>query len=136
MGMTVPGYEFPPAAGGFRARCVNVVDGDTIDVCIDLGFGLSLKERVRLAGVNTPELHGSSVEEKALAQKAKQFTYENVRPVTDPDSWPLRLTTVKVNEKFGRYLANVYMTVADKELHLNAMLIAAGHAKPYDGGKR
>lgn len=86
----------------YQARCLNVVDGDTIDVEIDLGFRLSAVKRVRLARIDTPERG------KAGAAQATAFTRAFCIVASDPPTgWPLLITTIKPQDKYGRWLAEV-----------------------------
>ncbi|MFF9287523.1 thermonuclease family protein [Streptomyces griseosporeus] len=107
----------------YGARVVRVVDGDTIDFDIDLGFSTHLFQRVRLLGINCPE-HGTPQGEAATAYVRKWITDHG------PD-FTLR-TELDRREKFGRVLGTVIADVRS----LNDDLVAAGHAARYDGGKR
>ena len=109
----------------YKAKVLKVIDGDTIDVSIDVGFNISLKKRLRLAGVNTPETRTKNADEKALGLRAKEFTKEFC---ADKE---VIIHTIKT-EKFGRLLAFVYVG----KKCLNKELIKAGLAKEYYGGKR
>lgn len=92
-----------------RARVLGVVDGDTIDVQIDVGFYLTAVQRLRLLGVNTPELHAADPVTRDLAQQARQLTttwvLDHVHGVPDT-GWPYTIRTEKA-DAFGRYLAVV-----------------------------
>ena len=99
----------------YRARLFKVIDGDTIDVILDLGFGLQagldphLPMRLRLLGVNTRELHSSNPELRKLA-KADMLSTVNWLAMADTlrsGSWPLLIRTQR-DDAFGRYLADVY----------------------------
>jgi micrococcal nuclease len=79
---------------------IKVVDGDTIDILIDLGFDLTKKERVRLAGIDTPESRTRDLEEKAMGIEAKEFL---TRRLTDGVASGLRVKTEK-DGKYGRML--------------------------------
>ena len=115
----------------YRAKVVNVIDGDTLDLMIDLGFNVHHSIRVRLDGVNTPESRTKDLREKELGLKAKAFS-------TD---WTTRHSTVFVQtvkdkkEKFGRILARVYSD-ENKTACLNDDLIDSGNARAYNGEKR
>ncbi len=91
----------------YKAFCTNVVDGDTIDCNIDLGFGVGYKIRVRMYGINTPEIHGSKSkdpEEKSKGMQVKKYLEELVLNKN------IILKTYKDSkEKYGRYLAEVYI---------------------------
>lgn len=107
----------------YAARAIRVVDGDTLDVDADLGFGVHVRQRIRLLGVNCPE-HGTIAGDDATAYTKAWI--EHYGP-------ELVLRTVKDRrEKFGRYLGQI---VAAAHV-LNDDLITAGHAVDYDGGRR
>jgi micrococcal nuclease len=116
-----------PALWSYRAYCTNVVDGDTLDVVIDLGFGVTMAQRVRLAHVDTPERGQPNWSE------ARRFIMDRVwvTGYQDP-TWPLRLVTIKPHDKYGRYLAEVWVDGKS----LGDELLAAGLAVPYEGGAR
>ena len=86
----------------FRGKCVNVVDGDTVDCLIDVGFGLHTEQRLRLHGVNTPEKRSKDPLEKELAKIAEKYT---AQMILDKD---VLVQTYK-DDSFGRYLAKVYI---------------------------
>ena len=83
---------------------VKVVDGDTIDIVIDLGFDLSKKERVRLAGIDAPESRTRNLEEKEMGLEAKQFLTRRLEDGVDSG---LRVRTEK-DGKYGRMLGWIY----------------------------
>ena len=111
----------------YKAVVNRVVDGDTIDVTIDLGFSVWKKMRVRMEGINTPESRTRDLEEKerGLAAKArvKQLISEN------KNKFVLHSQGVG---KFGRCLGEIYLG----DSKLNDILINEGHAVAYYGGKR
>ena len=116
----------------YMAKVLKVVDGDTFDVMIDLGFNVHHKARVRLHGVNTPESRTKDAAEKALGLKAKAFTSD----------WLTRhpqifiKTIADANEKYGRTLAQVYSStnVDDQSTAcLNKDIIDSGYARAYFG---
>lgn len=92
----------------YPARAIHVVDGDTIDVILDLGLRLTSTQRLRLLGVNTPELHSKDLETRTAALAAKQFTTDMLASWQphDADPWPLLVATSKA-DAFGRWLADV-----------------------------
>ena len=112
----------------YRGRVVKVVDGDTVDVDIDLGFGITRRERVRLAGVNTPELHSKDAGEQEAARGAKAFVVDWLAPLSE-----VFLRTEKEREKYGRYLAEVLSPSGES---LNILLVQSGMASPYHGEAR
>ncbi len=120
----------------FRVIKINrVVDGDTIDVTIDLGFDLYKKERVRVAGVDTPEKRTRDKEEKALGIDATNWLKEKLESTLRGDSeLSVRTELVGGVGKYGRLLGWLY--VGDSELSLNEQMISEGYAWEYDGGTK
>ena len=120
----------------FRVIEINrVVDGDTIDVTIDLGFDLYKKERVRVAGVDTPEKRTRDLEEKALGIDATNWMKAKLEGAIDgDDDLVIRTELVGGMGKYGRLLGWLY--VGDGELSLNEQMIDEGYALPYDGGTK
>ena len=120
----------------FRVVEINrVVDGDTIDVTIDLGFDLYKKERVRVAGVDTPEKRTRNLEEKALGIDATNWLKEKLEgSVAGDDDLVIRTELVGGVGKYGRLLGWLY--VGDGDMSLNEQMIAEGYAWSYDGGTK
>lgn len=120
----------------FRVVEINrVVDGDTIDVTIDLGFDLYKKERVRVAGVDTPEKRTTDLEEKALGYDATKWLEGRLAEVLNgSDDLVIRTELVGGVGKYGRLLGWLY--VGDAELSLNEQMIEEGYAWAYDGGTK
>ena len=120
----------------FRVTEINrVVDGDTIDVTIDLGFDLYKKERVRIAGVDTPEKRTRDLEEKALGIDATNWMKEQLEDAINGESELTIRTELKGGMgKFGRLLGWLY--VGDADISLNEAMIIAGYAWSYDGGTK
>jgi micrococcal nuclease len=116
----------------YKAKVLDVVDGDTLDVSIDLGFDISTKIRVRLYGVNAPESRTTDLVEKVAGLASKDF----VKSWVNGCNSNVVITTIKdEKEKYGRLLANVYYS-SDHAVCLNSELVANGFAKVYFGGKR
>jgi micrococcal nuclease len=116
----------------YGAEVLNVVDGDTVDLRIDLGFDIHHKIRVRLYGVNTPESRTSNKEEKVLGLKAKQFTKDWL----SGHKWVFVNTIPDKNDKYGRILARIYSSqdIADPlTACLNTDIIQSGFAREYFG---
>jgi|TARA_B100001250_G_scaffold213689_1_gene183297 micrococcal nuclease len=112
-----------------------VLDGDTIDVTIDLGFDLYKKERVRIAGVDTPEKRTRDLEEKALGIDATNWLKEKLKNSIDgPDELSIRTELVGGVGKYGRLLGWLY--IGDSNVSLNEKMITEGYAWPYDGGTK
>ena len=120
----------------FRVVKVNrVVDGDTIDVTIDLGFEIFKKERVRVAGVDTPEKRTRDLEEKALGIDATNWLKEELKNVLDGDDELIIRTELHGGVgKYGRLLGWLY--VGDETVSLNEQMIEQGYAWEYDGGTK
>jgi len=104
---------------------VKIVDGDTVDVIIDLGFNLSKKERIRLAGIDTPESRTRDLEEKAMGLEAKDYLTNKIEACD-----ALRVKTEK-DGKYGRMLGWLY----DGDANINMIMVTDGYAWEYDGGK-
>ena len=120
----------------FRVTEINrVLDGDTIDVTIDLGFELFKKERVRIAGVDTPEKRTRNLEEKALGIDATNWLKEKLEgAISGDDDLIIRTELVGGVGKYGRLLGWCY--IGDSELSLNEQMITEGYAHAYDGGTK
>jgi micrococcal nuclease len=106
----------------------NVVDGDTIDVLIDLGFDILFQSRVRLAGIDTPESRTKDLKEKALGLESKEYLKKQLK-----DAKSVIIKTEKMNstEKFGRILGWIY--VNGDTVSLNDKMINDGYAWGYLG---
>ena len=112
-----------------------MVDGDTIDVTIDLGFDLMKKERVRIAGVDTPEKRTRDLEEKALGIDATNWMKEKLEGAIKGDDELVIRTELKGGVgKYGRLLGWLY--VGDGDISLNEQMITEGYAWEYDGGTK
>ena len=120
----------------FRVIEINrVLDGDTIDVTIDLGFDLYKKERVRVAGVDTPEKRTKDEEEKALGYDATHWLEDKLTgAIAGDDDLVIRTELVGGVGKYGRLLGWLY--IGDSELSLNEQMITEGYAWSYDGGTK
>ena len=123
----------------YNAVVERVVDGDTIDVIIDLGFKTWKKVRVRMEGINTPESRTRDLEEKKRGLAAKDRLVEILE--LNNNKCVLHVSGVG---KFGRAIANVFVTSLSPThddssltlINVNQQLITEGHAVSYDGGKR
>tara|TARA_R110000751_G_scaffold89654_1_gene176454 strand:+ start:426 stop:791 length:366 start_codon:yes stop_codon:yes gene_type:complete len=113
----------------YKVSVTRIVDGDTVDVDVDLGFGVWLRnERIRLAGVDTPEKRTRDPIEKKAGIKASEFTG---KMLTGADEIIL-LSHEKGKGKYGRILG----TLMCDGMSLNDALISSGNAKEYWGGKK
>lgn len=111
-----------------------IVDGDTVDVTIDLGFDILYKTRVRLYGINTPESRTKDLEEKRRGLAAKDRLTRIIYDAME-DGSDLLLHT-KEKGKFGRYLGILIIQQPESQTNINQILVEEGHAVPYYGGKR
>jgi len=134
------GAMIPPSRKScynFRVtEIVKVLDGDTIDVLIDLGFDLFKKERVRIAGVDTPEKRTRDLEEKALGIDATNWLKKKLEDTIagDGDELTIRTELVGGTGKYGRLLGWLYIN--EDAVSLNEQMITEGYAWAYDGGTK
>ena len=116
-------------------KIVKVLDGDTIDVLIDLGFDLYKKERVRIAGVDTPEKRTRDLEEKELGIHATNWMKDKLTETIKGDEELTIRTELKGGVgKYGRLLGWLY--IGDADVSLNEQMITEGYAWEYDGGTK
>jgi micrococcal nuclease len=115
----------------YGAKIEKVVDGDTVDLIVDLGFDVHHKIRVRLHGVDAPETRTVNKAEKEAGLKAKEF----VKSWSETHLTVLIETVKDKNEKYGRVLAKIYADENKSEC-LNERLISEGLAKAYFGDKK
>ena len=117
-------------------KIVKVLDGDTIDVLIDLGFDLFKKERVRIAGVDTPEKRTRDLEEKALGIDATNWLKKKLEDTIagEGDELTIRTELVGGTGKYGRLLGWLYIN--EDAISLNDQMITEGYAWAYDGGTK
>ena len=112
-----------------------VIDGDTIDVVIDLGFDLYKKERVRIAGVDTPEKRTRDLEEKELGIDATNWLKDQLdSAISGEDDLVIRTELDGGFGKYGRLLGWLY--IGDETVSINEKMIAEGYAWEYDGGTK
>ena len=126
----------PKSCYNFRVtEIVKVLDGDTIDVLIDLGFDLYKKERVRIAGVDTPEKRTRDLEEKALGIDATNWLKEQLEnTIQGNDELTIRTELKGGVGKYGRLLGWLY--IGDNKKSINEQMISQGYAWAYDGGTK
>jgi len=116
-------------------KIVKVLDGDTIDVLIDLGFDLFKKERVRIAGVDTPEKRTRDLEEKALGIDATNWLKTKLtETIKGGEELTIRTELKGGVGKYGRLLGWLY--IGDATISLNELMIEEGYAWAYDGGTK
>ena len=109
-------------------KLINVIDGDTIDVDIDLGFDISLLRRVRMAGIDTPESRTTDKAEKVLGLEAKDYLKKMMK---DVKTIVIKTELPDSSEKYGRILGWVYVDGATKSI--NEHMIEDGYAWGYMG---
>ena len=110
----------------YTARVLKVVDGDTLDLPIDLGFNIWITQRCRLQGIDTPETRTLDSAEKVLGLKAKavlEGLVQTAKTVT--------VRTAK-EDKYGRVLVTLFLDL----ININESLVASGYAWRYDGGTK
>jgi micrococcal nuclease len=112
-------------------QVLKVVDGDTIDVIIDLGFDVSFTSRVRLAGIDTPESRTTDAREKILGQEVKEYLKKVLEGATDI---VIRTEKSDSSEKYGRILG--WLFINRQTDSLNMELVNKGYAWSYDGGTK
>ena len=119
----------------YKAKLDRVVDGDTVDALIDVGFDIWFKKRIRFKGVDTWESRTRNLEEKALGLKAKARTKELLEKVSSKSGY-FRIKSYGLG-KYGRVIADIFIMDKDgKQWNVNKTLISEGHAYVYDGGKK
>ncbi|MBX4215756.1 hypothetical protein KW797_02315 [Candidatus Parcubacteria bacterium] len=129
----VPADVTPPKAAfpfDYCFHLVGIVDGDTADVIVDLGFRLSLQIRVRLWGLNAPELHAQEVPVREAAVKAKEALASLLKEDLDADC-RLRLAVRRRPDDFGRWLGVFYSSKTGFEDSVNASLLRGKFALPF-----
>ena len=112
----------------YRATIRRVVDGDTVDVTLDLGFNILYNSRIRLLGIDTPESRTRDLEEKARGLAAK----DRVKELCPVGSSVTLKTTKDGRGKFGRILGEIFVG----DINVNQQLVSEGHAVVYFGGKK
>jgi micrococcal nuclease len=109
-------------------KVTNVVDGDTIDVEIDLGFDISFSSRVRLAGIDTPESRTKDLAEKKLGLEAKEYVKSKIK---DAKEVVIKTEKMDSSEKYGRILGWLFLD--GSKVSVNEQMIADGYAWGYLG---
>ena len=119
----------------YRGKLERVVDGDTIDALIDVGFDIWIKKRIRYSGIDTWESRTRDLEEKAKGLEAKARNKELLKEVSSKSGY-FRLKSHGVG-KYGRVLGEIFIEDAEgKQYNINETLIKEGHAYVYEGGKK
>ena len=119
----------------YRGKLERVVDGDTIDALIDVGFDIWIKKRIRYSGIDTWESRTRDLAEKAKGLEAKARNKELLMEVSSKPGY-FRLKSFGVG-KYGRVLGEIYIQDTNKNtICINNQLITEGHAYIYEGGKK
>ena len=119
----------------YRGKLERVVDGDTIDALIDVGFDIWIKKRIRYSGIDTWESRTRNLEEKKLGLAAKARNKELLEKVSSKSGY-FRLKSHGVG-KYGRVLGEIFIIDKNENvISINNQLISEGHAYVYDGGKK
>ena len=114
----------------YNATVDRVIDGDTIDVTLDLGFDISYRGRIRFQGINAPESRTRDAVEKQAGLAAKRYGEDWTKGL---ENRVIIQTSLDDRGKFGRILGRI---LNDQGECLNDEMVSLGHATPYDGGKR
>ncbi len=107
----------------YNAKCIRVVDGDTIDAYVDLGFNIWVEKRIRLFGIDTPETRTTDLQEKEKGIAAKNFLEEQIKN----NNYEFILKSFGTG-KFGRCLGEIFIN----DTNVNQLLLQEGHATKYD----
>ena len=119
----------------YRGKLERVVDGDTIDALIDVGFDIWIKKRIRYSGIDTWESRTRDLAEKAKGLEAKARNKELLMEISSKSGY-FRLKSYGVG-KYGRVLGEIFIEDAEgKQYNINETLVAEGHGYVYDGGKK
>jgi len=119
----------------YRAKLDRVVDGDTVDALIDVGFDIWFKKRIRFMGLDTWESRTRDLEEKKKGKLAKERTRQLLEEVSSKPGY-FRIKSHGLG-KYGRVLGEIFIMDKDgKQWSVNETLITEGHAYVYDGGKK
>ena len=108
-----------------------VIDGDTIDASIDLGFGIYLTRKIRLAGIDTPESRTTNAKEKIMGLESKDWLKHRVE---NAQCILIKTELPDSTEKYGRIIGHLYIN--GEETSLSTQMIDAGYALLYDGGTK
>lgn len=114
----------------YRCKVVKIVDGDTVDVDIDLGFGVWLKkERIRMFGIDTPESRTRDLDEKKYGLMAKEY----ITKLLDDEGGIVLKTRKDAEGKYGRILGELWRTTDFADTSINELMIKNHHAVSYHG---
>jgi len=114
----------------YKAKLIRVINGDTLDIEIDLGFDLSIKQRLKLYGVDTPDSRSTDLEIRQKGLDVKQRVIEVLTK-------EFTVTTIlNKRGKYGRILGKIYIVdEKDNKVCINELLVEEGHASRYNIGK-
>jgi len=115
----------------YKVKVVEVIDGDTIDVVIDLGFDIFTNKRIRLYGIDCPESRTSDLHEKKLGIEAKEYLK---KLLGNASNVIIKTLSTDAYEKYGRVLGQVY--IDSSVISVNDLMISHGYAWSYDGGTK
>ncbi len=114
----------------YKCKLIKVVDGDTVDAEIDLGFNIFIKERIRLMGIDTPESRTRNKAEKSWGMASKKY----LKKVLKDNGNEFELfTKIQKKGKFGRIFGTI---IVNGDIDVNQLLVKNNLAIPYDGGNK
>ena len=111
----------------YNATLIRVVDGDTVDCWVDLGFDIRIKERIRLSGVDAPEIRTRDLDEKKKGMETKDWLIS--QPKRDNDRFILTTDKYKPTGKYGRTIGTLLLLDGT---NLNELMLQEGLASPYN----
>jgi micrococcal nuclease len=115
----------------YKVKVIEVIDGDTIDVSIDLGFDIFTNKRIRLAGIDCPESRTTDLHEKKLGTESKEYLKHLLGNASNV---VVKTLVTDTYEKYGRVLGHVY--IDSSAISVNDLLVSRGYAWSYDGGAK
>lgn len=115
----------------YKVKVTEVIDGDTIDVVIDLGFDIFTNKRIRLYGIDCPESRTTDLHEKKLGIEAKEYLKQLLGNASNVI---IKTLSTDAYEKYGRVLGQVY--IDSSVISVNDLMISHGYAWSYDGGTK
>jgi len=110
----------------YKAKCTRIIDGDTVELSIDLGFDITVNINTRLAGIDTPEIRTKNELEKKAGNKVKDILSSLLI------GKELLVKTYKDSDKYGRYICDIFVD----NMNVNEFLVNMGYAFSYNGGAR
>jgi len=119
----------------YRVSIDRVVDGDTVDCWIDLGYNLKIHKRIRFAGVNAPETRTRDKEEKKRGLLAKDWLINKIDPKVVGSEKQIILKSYEYG-KYGRVIGELFIVSGSRKQSINKMMLAEGLVTEYDGGAR